>query len=651
MFAAGGGGYMGGASLPGAPTSGANPLLSNVQNSLAPAPPVAGGVPPPAAAPVTNAPAATLLAQLQAQRDEEERGGGGGGYSVDSRGSYSRGGNVYAGLPGFAAGGGVTTVPQGVGGSLNPTGAAPAIDAGLMGSLASPGAGAAVQTTTTPSANPAANAIQPVQGPQSTAVVTPTGVAPQAQGQVAPQAVAPQAATTPPPATTPPVQPGLDPNVLSRFYDSMVKQAEQQRMRTQTFGNRWQAAGLQAPTAVQLQPGQEMPGEYLPPGMYYDISEALSGLVGGIKSKQLDLAALGEIGDPEQLLNQMTGYQQQQAPFKQALDLRLALAGLGNNLGNPEDLQAQITQLDMSMGPLADALKAKDKLTELGPGRDLTNEFNAVNQWQTEMDRWTVPEGEPYNETFENARLAAQNMLMLAKDALSAGIAHNRAVQEAGDVYNQVFSTLGIPAEQAAQQMGQYAAQRDTLKQGYEAALKAQQYQNQIGYLTGGLDPVAETARIQALIDASKQSYGNVELAGNLNRQIAALAQQGQRLPGFAKGGNWIAGATANSHGQFASKAKKAGMSTKAYASRMSDAPGRTGKQARLAKTLMSFADGGAMTTQEPIIGIGMFSGKPRFQVGEPQYPGGPPMAERLQITPLNRPSALPMGGRMRNAA
>jgi hypothetical protein len=52
-------------------------------------------------------------------------------------------------------------------------------------------------------------------------------------------------------------------------------------------------------------------------------------------------------------------------------------------------------------------------------------------------------------------------------------------------------------------------------------------------------------------------------------------------------GGNWIVGATKNSHGQFRAKAKAAGMSTRAYAEKEAGAPGRLGKQARLAKTLM----------------------------------------------------------------
>ena len=48
----------------------------------------------------------------------------------------------------------------------------------------------------------------------------------------------------------------------------------------------------------------------------------------------------------------------------------------------------------------------------------------------------------------------------------------------------------------------------------------------------------------------------------------------------------WIQKATAKSHGQFAAKAKKAGMSTAAYAKKEAGAGGKLGKQARLAETL-----------------------------------------------------------------
>lgn len=49
----------------------------------------------------------------------------------------------------------------------------------------------------------------------------------------------------------------------------------------------------------------------------------------------------------------------------------------------------------------------------------------------------------------------------------------------------------------------------------------------------------------------------------------------------------WISGATENAHGQFRKKAKAAGESTKEFASEHAGSPGKLGKQARLAETLM----------------------------------------------------------------
>jgi hypothetical protein len=55
----------------------------------------------------------------------------------------------------------------------------------------------------------------------------------------------------------------------------------------------------------------------------------------------------------------------------------------------------------------------------------------------------------------------------------------------------------------------------------------------------------------------------------------------------------WIAGATANSHGQFRRKAEAAGESTREFAKEKENAPGKLGKQARLAETLMGMHGGG----------------------------------------------------------
>jgi len=49
----------------------------------------------------------------------------------------------------------------------------------------------------------------------------------------------------------------------------------------------------------------------------------------------------------------------------------------------------------------------------------------------------------------------------------------------------------------------------------------------------------------------------------------------------------WIKAATKKAHGQFAKKAEKAGESTAEFAAEHADSPGKLGKQARLATTLM----------------------------------------------------------------
>ena len=50
----------------------------------------------------------------------------------------------------------------------------------------------------------------------------------------------------------------------------------------------------------------------------------------------------------------------------------------------------------------------------------------------------------------------------------------------------------------------------------------------------------------------------------------------------------WIAGATKGAHGQFRKKAEEAGESTREFAEEKKDAPGKLGKEARLASTLMA---------------------------------------------------------------
>lgn len=75
---------------------------------------------------------------------------------------------------------------------------------------------------------------------------------------------------------------------------------------------------------------------------------------------------------------------------------------------------------------------------------------------------------------------------------------------------------------------------------------------------------------------------------------IADLASRmaPQREKSVAKK-KWISGATSNAHGQFRRKAEAAGESTHEYAEEHKGDSGKTGKQARLALTLMGMHGGG----------------------------------------------------------
>ncbi len=111
---------------------------------------------------------------------------------------------------------------------------------------------------------------------------------------------------------------------------------------------------------------------------------------------------------------------------------------------------------------------------------------------------------------------------------------------------------------------------------------------------------------------ALRLQISNIIEGRRVQNQLQNLFQQGVpgagQLPGMAKGGNVVA----QPHRIGAGKA-----------------PGFAGKK--------------AMTTNEPIVGMGTMTGTPKFIVGEPVTPGGPPRAERLKITPLHK-DAIPLG-------
>lgn len=61
----------------------------------------------------------------------------------------------------------------------------------------------------------------------------------------------------------------------------------------------------------------------------------------------------------------------------------------------------------------------------------------------------------------------------------------------------------------------------------------------------------------------------------------------------------WISKATEHNKGKFSAAAKRAGKSTAEFAKEKAGAPGKLGREARLAKTLMSMHKGGKSRTQK----------------------------------------------------
>lgn len=112
--------------------------------------------------------------------------------------------------------------------------------------------------------------------------------------------------------------------------------------------------------------------------------------------------------------------------------------------------------------------------------------------------------------------------------------------------------------------------------------------------------------------------------------------------------GNWIQDATKNAHGQFAAKAKAAGMTTQAFAQLHRNSSGLLGEQARLALTLMSKGGGKPQAAQaRPSMATGGVVTQAGYEDGGtvlPQAPVGPGAnAPRPQGAPAPSGDAGPM--------
>lgn len=211
---------------------------------------------------------------------------------------------------------------------------------------------------------------------------------------------------------------------------------------------------------------------------------------------------------------------------------------------------------------------------------------------------------------------------------------------------------------------GVLEGQRNTLEQQLAPLNQIQSYQQELAALGNQRDSASVLADRTAVEGSIKRIQDDIANAGQtgipsqfsglelgpLQAQLAALDNEYTHAQGAANRrvelGNLLGDNTLPVSGRIGDlNAQKAAIETQlANSTKAADA--RTTLRNLIARQVPKFAGGGSMVTQEPLVGIParelMSHQTPQFMVGEPQQPGGPPMAEKLNIQPLNRPSMSP---------
>lgn len=552
----------------------------------------AGAAPGPQATPIVDA-----LTALLDQKDAEGGGGGGGGNYGSGEGysgaSYAKGGSVIM-LPrtarasrplGFASGGSVTA-PNDATNNLSLSYGTPTIpnDPGVTSVASTPGIN--VFNDPNAAAGQDASNSPPPPDPYAGGGYTGGGYTGGNGGifNPPPTPTDPTPTTAPPTTTTPPTTPTTPtpPDPLGNF-NALDPNLLNPYLQSQIQENARQR--LRDATNYQW----KMAGVNTPTGLDVPIDyEGNAPLPSGqyySKTKALNDRINGVTATQDQIRS---------------------LTGTGKSA---QDINTAIATIKGQMGPLGDIADTKAKLTALGGPIDTTSLSDTLAMWDQNIGPVkqaidaAAAAGQPANPSLLAQLAAYEESVAPLKASLSSALSHNANYQSLTSSLNNLIGATGLTPEQVTSQVGAYQTQLDTLN----------------------------------------TQLGNLNKAADLRQKVYNLTK-GSGLPGFSKGG-WIKTATSNAHGQFAAKAKAAGMSTKAYAGQHLHDTGTLGKQARLAKTLMGFKDGGivmpkpkgkkSMVTPEEIVGIGRQSGKPYFRVGEPRRPGGPPAPEKLTITPL----------------
>ncbi len=552
------------------------------------------------------------------------------------------------GVPDYAKGGTINFMPRRTGKTARPLGMA---SGGSVIAPVAPGATAPeIAAGGTPQA--ASYTSSPATG-----TLAGTGTISSASGTAAgPQiTVGPQDATNP---GTGSAYLSLTPEQQAQFqpFQTFAQQAASlQHARDNTDYIRGRA-GLAKATEVPFFGQQGQADESLAPGQFTGYGSWINSLINNVGGKAQQLTDLGNPEAPDVINTKINTLTQQMTPYQAAQDLLTKIQGYGE-VGDEETLNGELNALKAAAGPIATIADLQQQLVQLGDPLDTASMGQNVANLQATIDKYQ----DAYNRgdlNGDSGALAEYGYAVAnlpgARAALGAALGHNSSIAQAKQAKQNLLTQAGLTEDQLGPKLAAYQTQIDAKTTQIKNAQAVKALNLQLGNLGLGQDAAGIASTLggfQAQLTPLQQGLANATKAADIRGQLGNVLQTPlPKLPGFKKGG-WIKTATANSHGQFAAKAKAAGKSTREFAAANQSAHGLLGKQARLAKTLMGFKRGGSMVTPERIIGIGATTGKPYFEVGEPHYPGGPDMAERLtkpasnklKVTPLNRPS-LPLG-------
>ncbi len=463
------------------------------------------------------------------------------------------------------------------------------------------------------------------QQPQTTQSASQAGMAQMAnsapaQNNTSNQFAAPATASS---STNPAASTGtsLDTNAnpeLQQFINAQQQAGQMDHARANDAGL-YSRAGLAGPQGVAYQGADAAQGQ-LGPGQYTDYSGWLNKFLGEAQSKQQQIQQLGGAGqDTSNSILQQNLINQQLAPWQQANDFQLKRAGLGQ-VEDPSVIQQRINGIKSAAGPIAGISDAGQKLTALGAPHT-EQELNGVgtqigtaesNVAQAQAGLTALAQNPGNTPDYAQKQAALQQQLADASTQLT-GLrnlmgqmqGHNNNISELQSTIQNLYAATGLTQEQLTPALAAYQTQIDAEGQKLQNSQSAANYTSQIANLTGNVTDPSQIAG---------------KIAGYQN-QLLPFSTQIQN---------------AQQAGQISSQLHN-----------------------QLQTAVPKFAKGAKLVTPEQIDLVGK-SGKVYGTMGEPHYPGGPNMKEKvtfpgrnkMKITPLNKP-APPLGkfGRKKVAA